>query len=167
MQLTITINCGNDAFIGQGQAPNEVGRILEDYAAKIRDRGEVFEKNLLDLNGSAVGEVTILHLDIPHHTELLAKAFCRRLWAINNWDEMELAIEENAEDPDKDICHTHDICDANMVMLDAWNHLRAAGLVLEHDCADPDHMRLWNAGWEMARNADFRLEGYQDGFLND
>lgn len=54
MKFTLTINCDNDAFTGQPE--DEIARILEELAAKVR-RGTPYDyyMNLYDANGLKVG----------------------------------------------------------------------------------------------------------------
>ena len=165
MQLTITINCDNDAF--QEDPIHEVSRVLHEYAASCGMGGKLADRTLMDLNGQPVGEVTVVDLDVPFVTDQLAAAFCRMIWVEIGDEDMEIVIQENAADHDKTICHTHDYVDANQVMIDAWNRLRAADLLPGIEVDDPSHMAIFNNAWLRARNADFKLEGYHDGFFND
>lgn len=57
--INITIDTGNAAF--QGETGNaEVARILSDLAQKISSSGSVQEQQLLDVNGNAVGNVSVV-----------------------------------------------------------------------------------------------------------
>lgn len=55
---------------------------------------------------------------------------------------------ENAKEQNKSICHSHDYCDANQVMLDAF--LDAFGREVNLQ-ADPD-TELINAAWDIAKD---------------
>ena len=55
------------------------------------------------------------------------------------------ACVRNAQEPTPGICHSHDFCDANMVMLAAFQDVG-----LDVPDADSDDQTLWNASWEMA-----------------
>lgn len=50
-------------------------------------------------------------------------------------------------------CATHDFCDANMVMLEAWTTVTG----LERPPESEDEMATWSAAWEAARAAKFSL----------
>jgi len=52
----------------------------------------------------------------------------------------------NAAEPHKGICHSHDFCDANMVMLAAVQSFCDTFDVPETDA----HYDLWNAAWNLA-----------------
>jgi hypothetical protein len=54
-------------------------------------------------------------------------------------------------------CHSHDHCDANMVMLLAFHELGVPS-PLDHAEGTPDHdaaCRLWNAAWDAAKARHF------------
>jgi hypothetical protein len=53
----------------------------------------------------------------------------------------------NAADPDKRICHSHDFCDANMVMFDAFKEIMGRNVDMESD-AD---LALWSDAWKLFR----------------
>lgn len=52
-------------------------------------------------------------------------------------------------------CASHDFCDANEVMADAW----AEVMIPELDVANEDHCNLWADAWDTARDASFMLGG--------
>lgn len=56
----------------------------------------------------------------------------------------------NAAEPDDSFsCHTHDYCDANMVMLAAAESLGP------FDIEKPDHMLRWSLAWDIAFRQGF------------
>lgn len=63
MQINITIDCGNDAFVGR--TGYEAGRILHDLAVALRGESAKaiardFDGNkLFDINGNTVGKITV------------------------------------------------------------------------------------------------------------
>ncbi len=61
-------------------------------------------------------------------------------------------VLRNAQETSKNVCHSHDFCDANQIMSEAfWTVLRRSP-----DTADEDHdVPLWNAAWEKAIAARF------------
>lgn len=68
-----------------------------------------------------------------------------------------MAIREvqrkNAEWPDSDVCHSHDFCDANMVMHEAGKNLK-----LWDDDSDMEViMALWNPAWDLAVEQKFYI----------
>ncbi len=69
-------------------------------------------------------------------------------------DDFMLVLERNAEEPDPSICHTHDFCDANILMSNAWEE------TFPHEPFVPQntfHAELWSAAWQKARKAEFQL----------
>ena len=48
-------------------------------------------------------------------------------------------------------CHSHDFCDANMVMDAAWRRVFGSG----PDGDDDEHGRLWGMAWDLAKAAEF------------
>lgn len=57
-------------------------------------------------------------------------------------------VRRNAAEPHPSICHTHDFCDANMAMAEAWERLTGRR---PQDCPE----RLWDAAWDIAKRAGF------------
>ena len=55
---TIKIELENDAF-ADGQAGNELRRILDDLATECSFRGEPVARNLRDVNGNTVGRAYV------------------------------------------------------------------------------------------------------------
>lgn len=62
-------------------------------------------------------------------------------------------IERNAAETDPNVCHSHDFCDANMVMLAAFeSHFdRVANL--------NDDAYLMSQAWDEAKEFNFGLDG--------
>lgn len=69
--------------------------------------------------------------------------------------EIEMVVELNSVENDALICHTHDVCDANMLMLEAFVD---AGLLADHRDAPADYFHpLWCAAWDLAKTNSFAL----------
>lgn len=73
--------------------------------------------------------------------------------------EMSKVITRNRRERIKGVCHTHDFCDANMAMDEAFKRVLGRGMYLidegatdEQKEADTD---LWNAAWNIAKQAQF------------
>jgi hypothetical protein len=75
--------------------------------------------------------------------------------------DLDIAIKRNRAERDHGVCHTHDFCDANMVMDAA---MRACGI--DPDKAkdedgepiepfDAEFTALWNEAWNIAKGAEF------------
>lgn len=75
--------------------------------------------------------------------------------------ELTLIRARNASDQRRDVCHSHDFCDANMAMEEAFHRLGySTPFDLAPDEESPLHraaMRRWNAAWEMARDRGFQM----------
>lgn len=98
-------------------------------------------------------------------TQVLAREFSAALRALLSADQMQMVIERNAEETNPRICHSHDFCDANVVLLEVF---------LSHgmDPADEGGMErwggLWDATWNLAKAQKFELDGahLQEEFRN-
>lgn len=60
------------------------------------------------------------------------------------------AVALNRDEENADICHTHDFCDANMVMAAAFERATGREIDLQSD-ADK---ALWNAAWAEWKSRD-------------
>lgn len=85
-------------------------------------------------------------------TETLAKSFSN---VLNEWltkEEMATVIERNQTPEYQDgSCATHDFCDANQAIIDAFE--KEAGREL--DTQDEDDMKLIQKAWDLARDNNF------------
>ena len=89
------------------------------------------------------------------HAEALADEFSH---VLRNWltaDEMAKVIERNRAQTNPIICHSHDFCDANMAMDEAFTLLMGRS----SDAADGHDARLWNEAWEIAKRNEFAIDG--------
>lgn len=60
----------------------------------------------------------------------------------------------NAAETNPSICHSHDFCDANMAMLEAFEMMGVTSSVDYEDAysVEAEHARcLWNAAWALAK----------------
>ena len=80
-----------------------------------------------------------------------AKAFIKEMRATLEPSEMNDAIALNKQEPNKSVCHTHDFCDANMVMASALKGLCSK----LPNGEDPESFKFWNAAWKLAFDANF------------
>ena len=77
---------------------------------------------------------------------LVAHVFAVELRRAIGADAFAEVCRRNAAQPDGRVCHSHDFCDANMVMDEA---LRSIGI--EADVGDVADLALWNAAWDHAK----------------
>lgn len=55
--------------------------------------------------------------------------------------------KRNATETSPHVCHSHDFCDANMAMDEAWGSFMQAHI----DGDDESQAKLWNDAWDIAR----------------
>lgn len=60
-----------------------------------------------------------------------------------------------AEDADSNVCHSHDYCDANMTMLQAFQNVFQREPAFLNDSTTEADLALWNEAWQIAKAADF------------
>jgi len=64
-------------------------------------------------------------------------------------------IMSNAMEGNLNICHSHDHCDANMVMFGAWAEMYDVCGPGDYPDELPQDCSLWNRAWEIARECQF------------
>lgn len=52
----------------------------------------------------------------------------------------------------KDVCATHDFCDANMLMAEAFEEVQGR----EPDVASEDDAAVWSAAWDISKQREFK-----------
>ncbi len=91
---------------------------------------------------------------LPDPTEL-AQAFSRVLRQWLTAEQMREVVARNrAEQYGKGICASHDFCDANMAMLEAWESLSTT----QQDCQSEEQARIWSAAWDIAKGKEFATQ---------
>ena len=82
--------------------------------------------------------------------EKLAEEFSRivRKELAEHLDEI---LERNRTLFSKSCCATHDFCDANMLMAEAFSEVVGSGI----DMGNDDEVKLGNAAWHMAAQNEF------------
>lgn len=109
-----------------------------------------------------MGYTAINGVDAP----TLAKAFCKGIKETLTPEQFAQVIERNIEESSDAICHTHDFCDANVVMDEAANSLGVVtlfvedtplpfGVVSNEEAAVQKQCDWWNEAWTLAKRADF------------
>ena len=81
----------------------------------------------------------------------LAVKFCDVLKEWLTEEELQIVVDRNAIRECDVVCHSHDFCDANMAMDEAWNRMFKDGCDLSSD-AD---VELWNSAWNLAKKHNF------------
>jgi hypothetical protein len=77
--------------------------------------------------------------------ETVAEVFIMVLKEQLSPEEIQEVIRLNAAETDENVCHSHDFCDANMVMAEALKRLG-----VEARASSETSTRLWNEGWNLA-----------------
>lgn len=94
---------------------------------------------------------------MPSYAEMqevsLACVFSEVLKVWLSPDEMREVIARNRAEPNPSICHSHDFCDANMAMLEAWEPAIGPDIDVHSD----EGIALWNAAWSRAKRNDFQM----------
>lgn len=87
------------------------------------------------------------------HTSELAHEFSRILRDWLTEDEIEQVIERNAEVDDPAVCASHDFCDANMAMYEAFERVMGHPI----DTRKKADVAVWDKAWNMAKASDFAV----------
>ncbi len=82
----------------------------------------------------------------------LAMRFATELGEKLSSEDMDRLVERNGRDPKSAVCHSHDFCDANVVMEEAWRRSFGGELFDEEEA---EQLSVWNEAWQIARDADF------------
>lgn len=86
----------------------------------------------------------------------IAQAFCTEVVSTLTEEELTLVRERNRAETSAGVCHTHDFCDANMLMYAAFVKCGLAKDVA--DVISDELQLLWNAAWELAIKAEFHAD---------
>ncbi|MGU4699207.1 hypothetical protein K6L09_21290 [Burkholderia cepacia] len=78
----------------------------------------------------------------------MAQSFSKKLVEIHTPEQMVDIIISNRHEDNAGICHSHDYCDANMVMLEVFeeNNLNVE---------DEANHAIWNEVWDIAKKNEF------------
>jgi hypothetical protein len=87
----------------------------------------------------------------------LAQVFSRLLVSQIGDDNWHKVIELNDSESDARICHSHDFCDANQIMLDACEELS----IPADDVTSEEFVTLTDAAWDIAKSNDFDVNAIQ------
>ncbi len=87
--------------------------------------------------------------------EQLAREFSMKLRHYLSEHEMSQVISLNESEEDPTICHSHDFCDANEAMQDAFIKLFGRSCNLNPEKIPNQDLVLWNEAWAMAKENKF------------
>lgn len=68
-------------------------------------------------------------------------------------DRVFAVVALNMDEKDPNICHSHDFCDANQVMIDAWE--KVAGWPCSCDPNAEGEFAVWTKAWNLAKKNNF------------
>lgn len=86
--------------------------------------------------------------------DALAEAFVKQLREQLTAEQFAEVVALNGVELNPDVCHSHDFCDANMVMDAAFHTLGVDPLeygYTEEDGMSQEVCNLWNAAWNRAK----------------
>lgn len=90
--------------------------------------------------------------------EKLAKKFAELLLKEIGPEDFKKVVELNKDEKDENICHSHDFCDANMIM-DAAFKANGVDMSKYHGSLfNPDFVDTWNASWDLAKANDMFIK---------
>lgn len=84
----------------------------------------------------------------------LARAFGAGMQTLSVSDFREM-IDRNKTETDEGICHSHDYCDANMVMHEAFAETFGRDSLDATNGMTDEDIETWNDAWAIAKAADF------------
>ena len=79
----------------------------------------------------------------------LAHRFAGNLLIEIGMNKLREVVARNAVETRKDVCHSHDFCDANMTMAAAFEEVTGRDPLANGETADED-IAMWNAAWARA-----------------
>lgn len=85
--------------------------------------------------------------------EAIANEFSARLRECLTDEELAEVVRRNRAEPAPDICHSHDFCDANIPMAEAFENL----LERELDVSSDADAEICNAAWRLANQRGFKI----------
>lgn len=84
----------------------------------------------------------------------LALEFCDAMRATLSAEQMKSVVSLNREETNPHVCHSHDFCDANMVLHEVFMR---RGMDLSDEARTDRLTDLWNQTWDLAKSRDFRM----------
>jgi len=84
--------------------------------------------------------------------DALAREFSRNLKSVLSSEEMKDVVQKNKAEVTVGICHSHDYCDANMVL---HNVFVKHGMDIADEGGRERWGVAWDAAWDLAKSNDF------------
>jgi hypothetical protein len=159
----------DESAVRKANTPAEVQQLIQDlknqieYASpselnSIKVSLKAAERKLQKLGKQAAAGSTAVASDM---VTKVARDFANGLKKELSAEEMSEVVALNRGEQDDSICHSHDFCDANAAMAEAFkkNGQEAPGVLDESDEA----MELWNSAWDYAKQHEFWLDEAEAG----
>lgn len=105
---------------------------------------------------SRIARITTMRPEFRGEVKRLAEEFSKvlRIWLTPM--QMAIVVERNSENTDERVCHSHDFCDANMAMQDAFE--RVFGREPRMDGGSDLDESLWGFAWDVAKDCEFDVD---------
>jgi hypothetical protein len=88
--------------------------------------------------------------------DALALEFSQDLHACLGSEQVREVVERNRAEAAPRVCHSHDVCDANMAIYAVF---LCHGMDPASEEGMERHGALWDQAWNLAKSRDFRVEG--------
>jgi len=86
--------------------------------------------------------------------ETLALEFSQGLHAYMTPEQMKTVVERNRCEARSGICHSHDFCDANMILYEVFMKY---GMNPADEGGMDRHGDLWDQAWSLAKSREFQI----------
>lgn len=86
--------------------------------------------------------------------DALAVEFCDAMRKALTPEQMRQVVERNDTETDPGVCHSHDFCDANIVLHEVFMR---HGIDSTKEDAPSAWVDLWNRTWDLAKARGFRM----------
>jgi hypothetical protein len=81
----------------------------------------------------------------------VAGAFVSGMLADFGFEALAKAARANRREKNKQICHSHDFCDANEYMLRAFRKVCRVEMATKNRIEAPESTAAWNDAWDMGK----------------
>jgi hypothetical protein len=96
----------------------------------------------------------LLNIAMKPTVDTLALEFSQGLHAYLTPVQMSEVVERNRNEEDNSVCHSHDFCDANVVLYDVF---KKYGIDVATQRGLSKWADLWACAWALARAREFQL----------
>lgn len=104
----------------------------------------------------SLGAISLVNqVDFMAITPLVAADFALALESEIGVDDLRMVVDRNSAEPSLHVCHSHDFCDANMLMAAAIKNRSGCDPAEEGRLLEERFFRLWNDAWDTAKTTFF------------